>query len=220
MEKIGIIGAGFVGQACAKLFMQAGYQVMISNSRGKNTLFSVASNIGCQIGQQQEAIEFGDIILIAIPFSHYKSLPADLLSNKIVIDAMNYYPDRDGHIDALDHHQTTTSEMVAAHLNQSRIVKVFNAIFAKDMVKDAKPNDKQHRRALPIAGNDQQAKQIAEKLLERVGYDYVDVGSLAESWRFERAKPAYCRPLEREPLIEALALASRTEELPHNSWQN
>lgn len=218
MEKIGIIGAGFIGQACAQLFMQAGYEAMLSNSRDKKTLYSIASSIGCKIGSQQEAITFGDIVLVAIPFINYHSLPTDLLSNKVVLDAMNYYPDRDGHIEQLDQHQITTSEMLAAHLKQSHIVKVFNAILAKDIVKDAKRDDEKNRRAIPISSNDEQAKQIAISLLTRTGYDHVDVGELSNSWRFERAKPAYCIPLNSKDLTQALAQASRTDELPHNSW--
>lgn len=218
MEKIGIIGAGFIGQACAQLFMQAGYEAMLSNSRDKKTLYSIASSIGCKIGSQQEAITFGDIVLVAIPFINYHSLPTDLLSNKVVFDAMNYYPDRDGHIEQLDQHQITTSEMLAAHLKQSHIVKVFNAILAKDIVKDAKRDDEKNRRAIPISSNDEQAKQIAISLLTRTGYDHVDVGELSNSWRFERAKPAYCIPLNSKDLTQALAQANRTDELPHNSW--
>ncbi|WP_085247326.1 NADPH-dependent F420 reductase [Gilliamella mensalis] len=219
MEKIGIIGAGFVSQAYTTLFMRAGYQVMLSNSRDKKTLFSVATRLNCQIGSQEEAIKFGDIILVAIPFINYTQLPAKLLSGKIVLDATNYYPTRDGHLGQLDNHETTTSELVAKHLDKSRVVKVFNAILAKDVIKDAKPNDKSDRRAIPIAGDDLAAKQIVFTLLESIGYDYVDVGALSNSWRFERAKPAYCIPLSRQRLNDALAQASKEVEVPHNSWQ-
>ncbi|WP_294615537.1 NAD(P)-binding domain-containing protein [uncultured Gilliamella sp.] len=218
MKKIGIIGAGFVGQACATLFMQAGYQVMLSNSRDKNTLFSVTRGIGCEIGSQQEAIEFGDIIMAAIPFINYPQLPTELLANKIVLDTMNYYPKRDGQFQQLDNYETTTSELVAKHLNKSKLIKVFNAILAKDIVKDAKPNDKLNRRAIPVAGDDLLTKQVIFELLDRVGFDYVDVGSLAVSWKFERAKPAYCFPFNRQQLQEALMQAQRDIELPENLW--
>ncbi|MCO6544979.1 MAG: NADPH-dependent F420 reductase [Gilliamella sp.] len=219
MKKIGIIGAGFVSQAYTTLFMRAGYQVMLSNSRDKKTLFSVATRLNCQIGSQEEAIKFGDIILVAIPFINYTQLPAKLLRGKIVLDATNYYPARDGHLGQLDNHETTTSELVAKHLDKSRVVKVFNAILAKDVIKDAKPNDKSDRRAIPIAGDDLAAKQIVFTLLESIGYDYVDVGALSNSWRFERAKPAYCISLSRQRLNDALAQASKEVEVPHNSWQ-
>lgn len=218
MKKIGIIGAGFIGQACAQLFMKAGYDVMLSNSRGKQTLYDVACSIGCKVGIQHEAIAFGEVILIAIPFINYTLLPADLLNNKIVFDAMNYYPARDGHIEQLDQYQITTTEMLASHLSHSRIVKVFNAILAKDIVKDAKPSDQQNRRAIPIASDDDKAKQIAISILSHVGFDYVDAGALRDSWRFERAKPAYCIPFNTKGLIQALEKATRTEVLPYNSW--
>ncbi len=220
LKKIGIIGAGFVGQAWAKLFIQTGYQVMLCNSRDKNTLFSVASSLGCKIGSQEETIDFSDIILVAIPFINYQQLPTNLLSNKIVLDTMNYYPDRDGHIEQLDSYQTTTSELVAQHLCKSKIVKVFNAILARDILKDAKPYDKTNRRALPIAGNDDLAKQTVYELINQVGFDYIDIGNLSESWRFERAKPAYCVPLNLEQLQQALSKADRKLELPHNSWKS
>lgn len=218
IEKVGIIGAGFIGQACARLFLQAGYDVMLSNSRDKNTLYSVASSISCKIGDLQDAIAFSDIIILAIPFINYTSLPADLLSHKIVLDATNYYPDRDGNIEQLDQYQTTTSEMVANHLKQSRIVKIFNATLAKDIMKDAKPNETQGRRAIPIASNDEQAKQIVIALLNQVGFDHVDIGELANGWKFERAKPAYCIPLNVENLSIAIKQAIRTEECAHNAW--
>lgn len=219
MKNIGILGAGFMGQAFARLFMQAGYEVMLSNSRSKNSLFSVASSIGCHIGNQTEAIEFGDIVLIAIPFVNYTDLPVTLLKDKLIIDTMNYYPDRDGHFTELDHYQTTTSEMLVKHLGNSKVVKAFNAILAKDIVKDAKPNERVNRRALPLAGDDAAAKQTVSKLIEQCGYDYVDAGNLANGWRFERAKPAYCIPLNREQLLQALDSADRYSELPHNSWK-
>lgn len=219
MKKIGIIGAGFIGQAWAKLFMQAGYQVMVSNSRGKNTLFSVASSIGCEIGNQEEAIEFAEIILIAIPFNNYLQLPAESMSNKIILDTMNYYPDRDGHWPQLDKREITTSELVAQHFSKSKVVKVFNAILARDVIKDARPNDKLNRRAIPVAGNDLTAKQTVFKILDQVGYDFVDAGLLSDSWRFERAKPAYCVPLNIRQLQEALEQAQRNIDLPENSWK-
>ncbi|MWP45935.1 NADPH-dependent F420 reductase [Gilliamella sp. Pas-s27] len=219
MKKIGIIGAGFVSQACATLFMQAGYQVMLSNSRDKSTLFSVATRLNCQIGSQEEAIKFADIILVAIPFINYTHLPTELLRGKIVLDATNYYPERDGYLEPLDKYEITTSELMAKHLNKSKVVKVFNAILAKDVVKDAKPNDQSDRRAIPIAGNDLATKQTVINLLENIGYDYVDVGALSNSWRFERAKPAYCIPLNRQQLNDVIAQTTREFEVPHNSWQ-
>lgn len=219
MKKIGIMGAGFIGQACAQLFLEAGYEVMLSNSRGKESLYSVVSNIpDCQIGNSEDAIHFGEMVLIAIPFHNYTSLPANLLANKIVLDATNYYPERDGAFPQLDRYEITTSQLLAQHLSKSYLVKVFNAILAKDIVKDAKPHGGLHRRALPVAGDNIETKKKVFDLLDQSGFDYVDAGTLAESWRFERAKPAYCIPLNAQGMQKALAEAVRDKELPHLSW--
>lgn len=156
--------------------------------------------------------------MLAIPFIHYQALPADLLADKIVLDATNYYPDRDGQIPQLDGHETTTSQMMAKHLAHSRVVKVFNAILARDIVRDATPFSSVKKRALPVAADDHDAKDLVFDLVEQTGFDYVDGGTLAESWRFERAKPAYCIPLNKEQMINALNNAVRDVELPHNSW--
>jgi predicted dinucleotide-binding enzyme len=219
--RVGIIGAGFIGRAVAQLLLAAGHEAMLSNSRGPKTLTSVAAGIrGSQIGTVEQAAAFGDIVLVAIPFTHYRDLPAPLLAGKIVLDANNYYPDRDGHITELDNFESTTSEMIAAHLHGARLVKVFNAILAQDLLDDGRPAGDSQRRALPIAGDDQAAKERVTRLLDDIGFDAVDGGELKDSWRFERAKPAYCIPLKRAELIAALAAAKREVELPHGSWRH
>ena len=111
--KIGIIGAGFVGRSIAKLALQAGHDVMLSNSRGPQTLFSLRPMIGCQVGSADEAAEFGEVVVIAVPLSAINALPVAGIKNKHVIDAVNYYPQRDGDIAELDSGQTTTSELLA-----------------------------------------------------------------------------------------------------------
>ena len=129
--KIGVIGAGFIGRAVAQLALAAGHEVMLSNSRGPHTMSSVVSGIlGVQVGSADDAARFGDVVLVAIPFQHYRSVPAQWLEGKTVMDANNYYPDRDGHIPELDRFETTTSRLLADHLTHSHEVKVFNAIFA------------------------------------------------------------------------------------------
>ncbi|MGY3069328.1 putative dinucleotide-binding enzyme [Ewingella americana] len=145
--KIGIIGAGFVGRAISKLALKAGHQVMLSNSRDPKTLFTLTRTTQCQAGTPQQAAEFGDIVVIAIPLEAYRSVPAAPLVGKVVIDANNYYPDRDGRIPELDQHQTTTSEMLAKHLPESRIIKAFNAIRMDDLLNDGLPASAQLRTA-------------------------------------------------------------------------
>lgn len=207
--KIGIIGAGFVGRAIGKLAVQAGHQVMLSNSRGPQTLFSLPHATGCEVGTVDEAIAFGDIVIVAIPLPAYRSIPVARLAGKIVIDANNYYHERDGQIPELDSHETTTSELLARHLPQSRIVKAFNAITMNDLQSDGQPAETPDRRALPVAGDDAEAKAIAIKLYNEFGFDAVDGGPLSEGWRFERGTPAYCVPLTKAELEKTLAATSR-----------
>jgi len=202
--KIGIIGAGFVGRAISKLALKAGHQVMLSNSRDPKTLFTLTRTTQCQAGTPQQAAEFGDIVVIAIPLEAYRSVPAAPLVGKVVIDANNYYPDRDGRIPELDQHQTTTSEMLAKHLPESRIIKAFNAIRMDDLLNDGLPASAAERRALPIAGDNAQGKAIVTALLDEFGFDVVDAGGLAEGWRFEAGTPVYCVPLNQERLKAGL----------------
>jgi predicted dinucleotide-binding enzyme len=217
--RIGIIGAGFIGRAVARLSLAAGHDIMVSNARGPASLSSIPSGIGGRIGTVGEAIAFGEVVVVAIPLSQYQTLPAAPLAGKIVLDANNYYPERDGRIPQLDNHEMTTSGMLAQHLPQSRVVKAFNAILAIDLEKGGQLLASGQRRALPIAGDDPSAKAVAASLLDQFGFSCVDAGTLAESWRFERAKPAYCVPLDRDGLIRALAMAERDVELPEGSWR-
>lgn len=217
--KIGIIGAGFIGRALAILAVKSGHELMISNSRHPRTLGSTAVAIGCKIGTAQDAAAFGDVVFVAIPLLAYKEIPAQPLAGKVVVDANNYYPQRDGAIEALDSHATTTSEMLAEHLADAKVVKAFNAILQGDLEKDGRTAGAPDRRALPIAGDDAQAKQLVTGLTDAFGFDVVDAGPLSEGWRFERAKPAYCIPLDVAGLKQALAAAERDVEVAHGSWR-
>ena len=217
--KIGIIGAGFVGKAVARLAVQAGHEVMVSNSRGPKTLASVPSGTGARVGTVADAAAFGEVVLVAIPLEHYRSVPFEPLAGKTVMDANNYYPERDGAIAALDARRTTTSAMLAEHLPASHVVKAFNAILAKDIETDGRPAGTAGRRALPVAGDDPQAKARVMALVDGLGFDALDAGTLADSWRFERAKPAYCVRLDIEPLARAVAAAGRDVDLPDGSWR-
>jgi len=216
--RIGIIGAGYIGQGIARLALRAGDEVMIGNSRGPETLFSVATSLGCLAGTAEQVAAFGDVVLVAVPFRNIGALPAAALAGKVVLDPNNYYPQRDGQIAALDERATTTSQMLAGALPGARVVKAFNAILAEDLGTDGRPAGTPGRRALPIAGDDARAKAQVAALQDRYGFDVVDAGGLAESWRFERAKPAYCRRLDSTALRAALAAAERDVELPHHSW--
>ena len=207
--KIGIIGAGFVGRSIAKLALQAGHDVMLSNSRGPQTLFSLRPMIGCQVGSADEAAEFGEVVVIAVPLSAINALPVAGIKNKHVIDAVNYYPQRDGDIAELDSGQTTTSELLARNLPTARITKAFNAIPMTQLESDGRPAGAENRRALPLAGDDEEGKAIAAALYDAFGFDALDVGPLSEGWRFERGTPAYCVPMSRLALAATLAQTTR-----------
>jgi 8-hydroxy-5-deazaflavin:NADPH oxidoreductase len=218
--KIGIIGAGHIGHALAALAKAHGDVAMLSNSRGPHTLVSTQATIGCEVGTLEQAAAFGDVTVLAVPFFSVAELPRTLLEGRILIDTCNYYPDRDTHIAALDARETTTSEMVAAHFPGARVVKAFNAILAADIETTGTPTGTPGRRALPVAGDDAAAKAVVIGLLGRYGFDSVDTGPLAQSWRFERAKPAYCVPFDRAGMERAIAQARRDEEVEHGSWRH
>ena len=217
--KIGVIGAGFIGRLIAIHGVRNGHEVMISNSRGPDSLRSAVASIKCKSGFAEDAAKFGDVVFLAVPFSNYRSLPAQALDGKVVVDADNYYPDRDGSIPELDRGEATTSELTAAHLTGAKIVKAFNAIMANDLEKDGLPPGSAGRRALPMAGNDRAAKAMVAKLMDEFGFDVVDAGDLSEGWRFERARPAYCVPLKRDELVEVLARTTRQSRTGEYSWR-
>ncbi|WP_070970415.1 NADPH-dependent F420 reductase [Vibrio sonorensis] len=217
--KFGIIGAGFVGKAVAELLIANNHEVTIANSRDPKTLFSLMGSLPqAKLGTVEEACQFADAIVVAIPLSNIDQLPKQYFAGKLILDANNYYPDRDGAIDVLDRFESTTSELLAAHLTQSTIVKVFNNIIASHINRDAKPKGEQKRRALPVASDNEQAKKRVMDLIDQLGFDPVDGGKLADSWRFERSKPAYCFPQNVKEMEEAMAKATREQELPYSAW--
>lgn len=207
--KIGIIGAGLIARSLAEHALANGHQVMLSNSRGPETLYSLKEAFTCETGTVQQAVEFGDIVVIAITFKHYATVPAEALRGKIVIDTNNYYPERDGHFDELDQQLTTTSEMLARHLCASHVVKAFNSIRVIDLDKDGRPQGDEHRRALPIAGDNENAKRQVSELIEQFGFDVVDAGALKEGWRFQRGSPLYCEWFSLPQLKKALTDLTR-----------
>ncbi|MDT5299193.1 MAG: 8-hydroxy-5-deazaflavin:NADPH oxidoreductase, partial [Mycobacterium sp.] len=194
--QVGIIGAGSVGSAVAAVATRQGHDVMVSNARGPDTLSSFVDPIGCKAGTPAEAAVFGDIVLLAIPLKAYHTVPVAQLEGRIVLDATNYHPERDGHIDELDRDEITTSELLGRHLPKSTIIKAFNAITAADIESDGLPSGWPGRRALPIAGDDDVAKKVVAELLDELGYDTVDAGPLVEGRRFQKDTPAYCIPMD------------------------
>jgi 8-hydroxy-5-deazaflavin:NADPH oxidoreductase len=185
MTTIGFIGAGNIGQAVARLAVDHGYDVVMSNSRGPQTLTDVVAALGPH------------------------EVPVEPLAGKVVIDTNNYYPQRDGHIRALDDESTTTAELLQAHLPASKVVKAFNHIYAAELTTHGQPAGTPNRRALVIAGNDDAAKATVTRLIDQFGFDTVDAGPLSESWRIQRDTPGYGPRRTAEELKKDLAAAKR-----------
>jgi predicted dinucleotide-binding enzyme len=193
MTTIGLIGAGHIGSTVAKLAVDAGYDVVLSNSRGPETLSDLVSQLGerARAATADEAAEAGDLVVVTIPLKSYREVPVEPLRGKVVIDTNNYYPQRDGHIAELDDESTTTSELLQAHLPDSHVVKAFNNIYFEHLRELARPSGSPERSVLAIAGDDAEAKKRVTEVLDDLGYDAYDVGPLAEGWRFQRDTAAY-----------------------------
>jgi len=191
MKTIGLIGAGHIGSQLARLAVANGYDVVVSNSRGPQTLSALVAELGpkARAATPAEAAASGDIVVVTIPLKSYRDVPVAPLAGKIVIDTNNYYPQRDGQIPELDNESTTTSELLQAHLPKSKVVKAFNHLYAASLTTDGQPAGSKNRRALAIAGDDEAAKAAVARLIDQFGFDVVDVGPLKESWRIQRDTP-------------------------------
>ncbi len=208
---IGIIGAGHIGSQIARLAVANGYNVVISNSRGPETLSALIADLGprARAATAVDAAKAGDMVVVSVPLKNYRKVPIEPLAGKIVIDTNNYYPQRDGHIPELDNESTTTAELLQAHLPTSKVVKAFNHIYAAALTTDRQPSGTKNRRALVIAGNDNDAKTSVTRLLDQFGFDTVDAGPLKEGWRIQRDTPGYGPRRTAEELRRDLAAARR-----------
>jgi len=215
MATIGLIGAGHIGSQVARLAVRNGYDVVISNSRGPETLSTLVAELGpkARAGTPLDAARTGDIVVVTIPLKNYRSVPVEPLAGKIVIDTNNYYPQRDGHIPELDNESTTTSELLQAHLPKSKVVKTFNHIYARELTTDGQPSGSKNRRALVVAGDDRDAKAAVTRLLDQFGFDTVDAGPLKEGWRIQRDTPGYGPRRTADELRRDLAAAKRYAEM-------
>lgn len=211
MTTLGLIGSGHIGGTLARLTARRGYDVVVSNSRGPQTLTDLVAELGdrARAGTAQEAAEAGDLVVVTIPLAAYRTVPVEPLAGKVVIDTMNYYWQRDGHVPELDAHETTSSALLQAHLPQSRVVKAFNHITAADLGSRGTPAGTPGRRALVVASDHEDAKAQVGALLDELGFDPVDAGTLADSWRIEPGTPGYGPDLDAEGLRAALAAATR-----------
>ena len=210
-KTIGLIGAGHIGSQVARLAVQHGYDVVVSNSRGPETLKDLVRELGprARAGTSTQAAEAGDIVVVTIPLKNIGDVPVAPLAGKVVIDTNTYDPQRDGHIRELDEETATTAELLQRHLPASKVVKAFNHIYAAELTTDGRPPDTPNRRALAIAGNDADAKRVVAELIDRFGFDVVDVGPLSDSWRIQRDTPGYGPRRTAQQLRRDLAAAER-----------
>ena len=215
MATIGLIGAGHIGSQIARAAVKSGYDVVLSNSRGPETLSALIAELGpkARAARTAEAARAADIAVVTVPLKAYRSMPVEPLAGKIVIDTNNYYPQRDGRIPELDNESTTTSELLQAHLPTSKVVKAFNHIYASQITTDGLPAGTQNRRALVIAGDDAEAKKAVTRLLDQFGFDTVDAGPLKEGWRIQRDTPGYGPRRTADELRQDLAAAKRYAEM-------
>jgi len=222
MTTLALIGSGQIGTALARLALDAGHHVVLSNSRDPETLEDTVASLGprASAATSTNAAEAGDIVVVTVPVKAFTALPAVALAGKTVIDTCNYGPERDGRITELDDGSLTSSELLQRLLPDAVVVKAFNSIFYKHLLALARPAGAADRSALPIAGDSATAKTTVTALVDSLGYDVVDAGSLAESWRQATGTPVWGapygpysreqgRPAGQDVIRAALAAATR-----------
>ncbi|HJF11957.1 NADPH-dependent F420 reductase [Corynebacterium falsenii] len=196
MSTIGFIGAGLIGSTVARLSVQAGHNVVLSNSRDPKTLLPIVAALGprARAATREEAAEAGDIVVVTVPLGALDDIPVEPLKGKTVIDTSNYYEQRDGFIDKLDKRQITTSQILQDRVPEAKVVKAFNNINFAHLGELARPAGDGQRTSLVIAGNDAEAKKQVSEFLDSIGYGTYDAGDLSEGWRFDNGQPAYGKP--------------------------
>ncbi|MXG90974.1 NADPH-dependent F420 reductase [Nocardioides flavescens] len=208
---VATIGAGHIGTAVARIATAAGYDVVVSNSRGPETLADLVAELGDRASADtaQGAAERGDLVVVTIPLHAIDQVPVEPLAGKVVVDTNNYYPQRDGQIAELDDQSATSTELLQRHLPDSKVVKAFNHIQSDQLAFDGTPSGTAQRRALAIYGDDADARAQVAAWLDELGYDVVDGGAAAESWRIQPDTPGYGPRLDAEGLRAALDSATR-----------
>lgn len=211
MTTIALIGAGHIGSQVARKAIETGYDVVVSNSRAPETLADLVAELGprASAAWAADAAAAGDIAMVAIPFGRIAEIDPAPLQGKIVLDANNYYFERDGRIARLDERSATTTGMLQEHLAHSRVAKAFNHIYSRHITTHGKPAGTPGRRALATASDHDDARDFATRFYDEFGFDTVDLGRLAESWRVERDTPAYTAVETAAELRESIARATR-----------
>ena len=211
MTTIGILGSGQVGSNLARAAIAHGYDVVLSNSQGPETIVGLAGELGpkARAATPAEAAAAADFAIVAIPLPAIGRVPAEPLAGKVVIATINYFPQRDGHVPAIDAGTTTAPGLLQAHLPASRVVRAFSMINAAEMSGDGHPAGDPKRRALALAGDDPDARRLVARLYDEFGFDAVDLGGLDESWRVDPGQPAFVVRQDAAELRANVAAASR-----------
>ncbi|HSN10892.1 MAG TPA: NADPH-dependent F420 reductase [Propionibacteriaceae bacterium] len=215
MTTIGFIGSGHIGSQLARLAVGQGYDVVMSNSRGPETLTDLVTELGpkASAGTPEEAAHAGDLVVVTVPLKAIDTIPVEPLDGKVVIDTNNYYPSRDGQIPELDDESTTVSELLQRRLPTSKVVKAFNHIAAAALTAERQPSGSSGRRALVVAGDDEEARATVSRLVDSFGFDPVEVSPLSEGWRIQRDTPGYGPRLTADELRTKLSQARRYREM-------
>jgi len=210
MTTIGILGSGHVGSNLAQAAIAHGYDVVLSNSQGPETLAGLVSDLGprARAATPAQAAAAGDFAIVAIPLTTIDQVPVEPLARKVVIATINYFPQRYGHVPEIDNGTTTAPGLLQAHLPTSRVVRAFSMINATEMSGDGHPEGDPKRRALALAGADPAAKHLVASLYNEFGFDAVDIGGLGESWRIEAGQPAF---VTRQNVAELKANVARAQ---------
>lgn len=207
--KIGIIGVGQIGGSLTRRLTTLGHDVSIANSRGPETLATLAKETGARPVTVEQAAHAGDVVIVSIPLKSIPLLPAGLFDgvpdDVVVVDTGNYYPKRDGRIDPIEN-GATESRWVSDVLRRP-VVKVFNTILADHLLNSGKPAGTRGRIALPVAADDEKDKQVVIGLLDELGFDGVDAGSLDESWRQQPGSPVSGADLDAQGVRRGLSEA-------------
>jgi 8-hydroxy-5-deazaflavin:NADPH oxidoreductase len=208
---IGIIGAGHVGQNIAKAAIANGYDVILANNSGPGSLADLINDLGphASAATPSDAAGRSDFAVVAIPITTIDEVPVEPLAGKVVLATINYFPDRLGHVPEIDNGTTSAPGLLQAHLPKSKVVRAFSMIDAADMSGDGHPAGDPRRRALALAGDDAEAKQLVERLYDEFGFDALDIGGLDESWRVDAGQKAFVTRQTLAELKENVANATR-----------
>jgi len=222
--KIGVIGIGEMGGAMARRWNEKGHSVRVANSRGAEAVKQFADAIGAEAADVYGAVEGVDVVLLAMPFTGVTKLPKDLFKRApdgvVIVDTANYYPDvRDPRIPEIDAGMPE-SVWVSQQLGCS-IFKAFNSSMFYALSELGKPEGSPDRLAIPVAGDDARGKQIVMGLVNDVGFDPVDGGSLLESWRQQPSTRAYCCDYGAAKVREGLraAVKGKAEKIRDTEWR-